>query len=93
MKVLSDTIYDVEIRPVNEHASVMLIMDAADVGAFLRCPKNCWAEQGWTIVQERGRLHFGIKVDQDKMYDIEELALRHGFALTNDGAKRVMSAV
>lgn len=93
MKNLTNKTYDVEIRPVNDHTSVMLIMDAADVQALLRCPQNCWSEQGWTIVQERDRLHFGIKVDQDQLSDIKDLARRHGFELTNDGAKRVMAAV
>ena len=93
MKHLSNTAYDVEIRPVNDHTSVMLIMDAADVQALLRCPQNCWQEQGWTIVQDRDRFHFGIKVDQDELIDIKALARRHGFEITNDGAKRIVVAV
>lgn len=93
MHVLSDTVYDVEIRPVNDDTSLMVIKHAADVAMFLCCPKNSWNESGWTVVQDRGSLHFGIKLNNADMENIKAVALRYGFDLTSEGARRVLTAV
>lgn len=89
---LSDTIYEVRMEVIDENMSMMTVINACDgFGRSMHPPKH-WPEQGsWTVEKDGDHCHFVMAIRDGQ--NPEDVALKHGFELTEGGAIKVLCKV